>query len=125
MKKILFTLLVATVMGATSGKVFAQFEKGDKLLNVGLNLGGTYGGGGVGVGVSYEQGINDFISVGAQADFVNWNYGGIPGYSWKYNFYTFAARGSYHFGKHFLTIDELDLYGGAALGYRVSDVSGP
>lgn len=125
MKKFLSALLVALVMGVSSGKVFAQYEKGDKLFNAGLNLGGTYGGGGVGVGISYEQGIHDFISVGAQADFVNWNYGGVPGYSWKYNFYTIAARGSYHFGKHFLTIDQLDLYGGPSLGYRIATVSGP
>ena len=125
MKKYLLTLLVATAMSFASGKVFAQYEKGDKLLNLGLDLGGTYGGGGIGAGASYEQGIHDFISVGAQLDYVNWNYGGVVGYKWKYNFWTIAARGSYHFGKHFLKIDKLDLYGGPALGYRITNVKAP
>jgi hypothetical protein len=56
------------LFSAASEKAFAQFEKGDKLLNAGINLGGTYGGGGVGVGASFEAGIHDFISVGGQAD---------------------------------------------------------
>lgn len=124
MKKYLLTLLVATAMSFASGKVFAQYEKGDKLLNLGLNLGGTYGGGGIGTGASYEQGIHDFISVGAQVDFVSWN-NGVFGYKWKYNFWTFAARGSYHFGKHFLKMDNLDLYGGPAIGYRAASFKAP
>ncbi|NIJ50883.1 hypothetical protein [Dyadobacter arcticus] len=123
MKKILFMFFVASVLSVTSEKAFAQFEKGDKLLNVGINLGGTYGGG-VGVGASFEGGVHDFISVGAQADFVTWNYGYF-GYKWRYNFLTIAARGSYHYGKHFLTMDNLDLYAGPALGYRVSSFSDP
>jgi hypothetical protein len=123
MKKTLLMLLVAAVLSVTSDKAFAQFEKGDKLLNAGINLGGTYGGGGIGVGASYEQGIHDFISVGAQADFVRWNYGGWVGSKINYNFFTIAARGSYHFGKHFLTMDNLDLYAGPSLGYRIASFS--
>ncbi|WP_159475310.1 hypothetical protein [Dyadobacter sp. 3J3] len=124
MKKILSTLIVIAILGVTSHSAFAQYEKGDKLLNVGLNLGGTYGGGGVGVGASYEVGIHEFISVGAQADFTTWNYG-FSGYKWRYNFFTIAARGSYHYGKHFLKTDKLDLYAGPSLGYRVSSFSDP
>lgn len=124
MKKILFSFFVAAILGVSSEKAFAQFEKGDKLLNAGINLGGTYGGGGVGVGASFESGVHDFISVGAQADFITWNYGTF-GYKWRYNFFTVAARGSYHFGKHFLTMDNLDLYAGPALGYRISSYSTP
>ena len=125
MKKILFMLLVATVFSLATQNAFAQFEKGDKLLNVGLNLGGTYGGGGVGVGASFEGGVHDFISVGGQFDFVHWGYGG-GGYGyggWNYNFISIGARGSYHYGKHFLTIDKLDLYAGPALGYRIASSS--
>lgn len=123
MKKIISSLLFALLTFSVS-TVSAQFEKGDKLLNAGINLGGTYGGGGVGVGGSFEVGIHDFISVGGQADFVTWNYG-WTGYKWKYNFLTIAARGSYHFGKHFLTMDNLDLYAGPSLGYRVSSYKSP
>ncbi|CAG5010343.1 hypothetical protein DYBT9275_04697 [Dyadobacter sp. CECT 9275] len=125
MKKIFLMLFVAAILGFTSGKAFAQFEKGDKLVNVGLNLGGGDGfGGGIGLGASYEQGIHDFISVGAQADFVTWKYGYF-GYNWRYNFFTVAARGSYHFGKHFLTMDKLDLYAGPVLGYTIANYSAP
>jgi hypothetical protein len=124
MKKFLFLLFVAASLSVTSEKAFAQFEKGDKLLNVGLNLGGTYGGGGIGVGASFEAGVHDFISVGAQADLVTWNYGYF-GYKWRYNFFTVAARGSYHFGKHFITMDKLDLYAGPSLGFRISSYNDP
>jgi|SRR5690554_5006271 len=123
MKK-LFASFVLVIALFTSSSTFAQFEQGDNLFNAGINLGGTYGGGGVGVGASYEVGIHDFISIGAQGDFVTWNYGWV-GYKWRYNFLTVAARGSYHFGKHFLTMDNLDLYAGPALGYRISSYKDP
>lgn len=124
MKKTLFMLVVAALFSAASEKAFAQFEKGDKLLNAGINLGGTYGGGGVGVGASFEGGVHDFVSVGGQFDYMHWGYGGgIYGYGWSYNFINIAARGSYHYGKHFLKLDNLDLYAGPALGYRVASSS--
>lgn len=122
MKK-LFTAFVLAAAVFAGSSAHAQFEKGDKLLNAGLNLGGTYGGG-FGLGASFEAGVHDFISVGAQIDWVTWNHG-WTGYKWKYNFVTIAARGSYHFGKHFLTIDNLDLYAGPSLGYRISKYTDP
>ena len=118
-------LIVAALVSVTTDKAFAQFEKGDKLFNAGLNLGGGNGfNGGVGVGVSYEQGIHEFISVGGQADFVTWKYG-WSGYNWRYNFFTIAARGSYHYGKHFLKMDNLDLYAGPVLGYTIAKYTDP
>ncbi|GAA4442659.1 hypothetical protein GCM10023091_29830 [Ravibacter arvi] len=123
MKKLFAIFVMATAVFAGTN-AHAQFEKGDKLLNAGVNLGGTYGGGGVGLGASFEAGVHDFISVGAQLDWVSWNYG-WTGYKWKYNFTTIAARGSYHFGKHFLQMDNLDLYAGPAIGYRISKYKDP
>ncbi len=40
MKKILSTLIVIAILGVTSQSAFAQeqFQKGDKLLNVGIGL---------------------------------------------------------------------------------------
>ena len=120
MKNILSTLIVIALLGMTSQSVFAQqFEKGDKLVNVGIGLGSYYGGG-VAVGAAFEYGITDFISVGAQADFYTWGYNFGGGYKYRYTFLPIAARGSYHFGKHFLEVDKLDLYGGVALGYYIS-----
>jgi hypothetical protein len=116
-------LLVALFLMCSFASFSQGFDKGDKLLNVGLNLGGTYGGG-LGIGGSYEVGVTDFISVGGQADYNTWNYG-WGGYSWKYNFFNVGGRGSYHFGNHFLKADNLDLYAGLALGYRISQYKDP
>lgn len=122
MKKIIQLLFVAAfVLGGLTAN--AQFENGDKLLNVGLNVGGTLGGG-IGAGAAYEVGVHDFISVGGEADFVTWSYGS-GGYNVKYNFISFGGRANYHFGKHFITNDKLDFYGGLALGYRIANYSSP
>ncbi|WP_439558946.1 hypothetical protein [Dyadobacter sp.] len=123
MKKILFMFFVASVLSATSEKAFAQFEKGDKILNLGIGGGGYgfYGGGGFAVGGSFEVGVHEFISVGAQADIRFYNYGYLLGPSDNYVALPIAARGSYHYGKHFLTIDQLDLYAGPALGFNIDN----
>ncbi|WP_149241323.1 porin family protein [Dyadobacter sp. 32] len=121
MKKTLFLFFVAAALSLSTQKAFAQYEKGDKLLNVGLNLGGTYGGG-IGLGASFEAGIHEYISVGAQADFVSWNYGWV-GSNIRYNFFYVGGRGSYHFGKHFITNEKLDLYAGPSLGFRIANYS--
>ncbi|TDE08846.1 hypothetical protein [Dyadobacter psychrotolerans] len=121
MKKTLLMLCVATILSLASEKAFAQFEKGDKILNVGIG-GGGYGfyGGGFAVGGSFEVGVHEFISVGAQADLNFYNYSYGFGYA-KSNYISvpIAARGSYHYGKHFLTIDKLDLYAGPVLGFSI------
>ncbi|QRR02761.1 hypothetical protein [Dyadobacter sandarakinus] len=120
MKKTLLMLFVASVLSMASEKAFAQFEKGDKILNVGIG-GGGYGfyGGGIAIGGSFEYGVHDFISVGAQADFRFYNYSYLVGPSSNYVSVPIAARGSYHYGKHFLTIEQLDLYAGPALGFNI------
>jgi len=112
--------LVATVFSLASQKVFAQYEKGDKILNLGIG-GGGYGfyNGGFAVGGSFEVGVHEFISVGAQADIRFYNYGYLLGPNDNYVALPIAARGSYHYGKHFLTIDKLDLYAGPALGFNI------
>jgi hypothetical protein len=119
MKNTILMLFVASILSFTSEKAFAQFEKGDKLLNLGIGLNSYYGGG-VPIGAAFEYGITDEISIGAQIDFSRWSYG-YGGYKWSYTFVPVAVRGSYHFGKLInLPTDKLDLYGGAALGYYIS-----
>src|SRR4051812_38172666 len=120
MKKTLLMIVAVVLLGISSDKAFAQFEKGDKILNLGIG-GGGYGfyGGGFAVGGSFEVGVHDFISVGAQADIRFYNYGYLLGPSESYVALPIAARGSYHYGKHFLTIDNLDLYAGPALGFNI------
>lgn len=126
MKKFLLMILVAAVFSLASEKAFAQFEKGDKLLNAGIGVGDYgsygyggygYGGGGFYIGASFEAGITDFISVGGQLDFRPYSYSGYG----SHISIPIAARGSYHFGKHFLKIEQLDLYGTAMLGYSIDN----
>lgn len=122
MKNFNFLLLAVGLLAGTQS--FAQYAKGDKLLNAGIGLSSYYGGG-LPIGVSLEVGITDEISVGAQIDYSHWSYGYNygPGYNYKYS-YTFipvAVRGSYHVNKLLnLNNDKIDLYGGAALGYYIS-----
>ena len=113
-------LFSLTLLTTTS---FAQYEKGDKLLNVGIGLGAGYGGG-VPIGASLEVGITDDISVGGQIDYYSWSYGYTGGYNFRYTFIPIAARGSYHLNKVFnLSNDKVDLYAGAQLGYYISSYS--
>lgn len=120
MKKLLSIFIVTILLSVASQKTFAQYEKGDKILNMGIG-GGGYGfyGGGFAVGGSFEYGIHEFISVGAQADLNFYSYRYSFGPSDNYLSLPIAARGSYHYGKHFLTIDKLDLYAGPVLGFSI------
>lgn len=121
MKKILATVLFIFALAA-SQQAFAQYQKGDKLLNLGLGLGSYYGGG-VPIGASLEFGVTDNISVGPQIDYYSWSYGYV-GYKWRYTFIPIGVRGSYHANELLnLNNDKLDLYGGVSLGYYISKYS--
>jgi hypothetical protein len=90
----------------------AQYKKGDMLLNVGIGAANnSYR---AVPGVSFEYGFGKFFSAGLQTDMYTYRTG-----RGEYTYTTFptSLRGSYHFGKHFLKIKTLDLYGGVALGY--------
>ncbi|WP_421829373.1 hypothetical protein [Larkinella sp.] len=118
MKKLLSSLLVMSLL-LVGTQSFAQYQKGDKLLNAGIGLSSYYGGG-LPIGASFEVGITDEISVGAQLDFYTWGYN-FGGYKWRYTFVPVAVRGSYHVNELLnLNNDKLDLYGGLALGYYIS-----
>lgn len=114
MKKIISSLLFS-VLVLSGVSVSAQFEKGDKILNAGIGGGGFGWLSGFAVGASVEVGITDFIGIGAQTDlrfYKNWvgkSKLAIP----------IAARGAYHFGKHFMKVDNVDLYGGLVLGFTI------
>lgn len=99
-----------------SGTWAQSYEKGDKLLNVGVGL-GTYGAGGLGLGGSFEVGIHESISVGVLG-----GYSGRSNYlgsGTRWSVLTIGARGSYHFNELLdLDNDKLDLYAGLGLGYR-------
>ncbi|MBL7871962.1 MAG: hypothetical protein JNM78_10150 [Cyclobacteriaceae bacterium] len=115
MNKILFCLV--GVICLFSLRVNAQYAQGDKLLNLGIGVNSYYSGG-IPFSASFEYGVTDEISVGAGLDYLNYNYKS-SGYKYGFSILYFGARGSYHFNELLnLTIEELDLYGGASLGFR-------
>ena len=113
MKK-LFILSFICISALIASKAQAQaFKNGDKLLNLGLGLNSYYSGG-VPFGASFEVGIDDDISVGANVDYLS-----TSNYGARFTALYFGGRGSYHFNKVLNIKDEkFDLYAGAGLGYR-------
>jgi hypothetical protein len=122
MKKNLL-LLVAVSFSLT--QLFAQestFNKGDKVINLGIGFGSTYYGSIYGshspaLSGSFEVGIKDNIlekgSIGI---------GGYAGYSsakyasyWKTTNFLIGARGSFHYP----LVEKLDTYTGLLLGYNI------
>jgi hypothetical protein len=124
MKKINILLLIA--FSVLSIATQAQtFNKGDKVLNVGIGLGSVYGYTGFSSSVpplsaSFEVGITDKVGIG------RFGVGGIFGYSsFKYTTTSssqilIGARGLYHFD---FDVENLDLYGGIMLGYNIVSYS--
>lgn len=113
LKKWALVLLVVS-LGITSS--FAQtYSKGDKLLNVGIGLGGGFG---TPIGLSYEHGFSDKISGGAYVAYASET---VPmGFGdFKYTYILTAARASYHFD---FGVEKLDPYLGAILGYNIASV---
>ena len=117
MKTILKSLCVAAlVFSATLASGQARYDKGDVLLNLGIGLGYYYGGGGVPLMASLEFAVNDVITVGPYFGYTSRGYVG-----YRYTFLDFGVRGSYHFSELFeINNEQLDIYGGANLGYAMS-----
>jgi hypothetical protein len=115
MKKILFCVVGLICFFSFEAK--AQYAQGDKLLNLGIGVNSYYSGG-IPFSASFEYGITDEISVGAGFDYLNYNYN-FSGTKYGFSAIYIGGRGSYHFNKLFnLAVEELDLYGGASLGFR-------
>jgi len=112
------SVLFLTIMVAFSSAqpLFAQYAKGDQLLNVGIGLNSYYSSG-IPLNASYEVGITDDISIGGSIDFLSAKYSSFNNY--KFTAIYVGARGSYHFNKILnLNSKKADLYGGVGLGYR-------
>lgn len=119
MKKIHFSILLA--FGLLAGtQSFGQLaiDKGTKLINLGIGVGGYASAGGIAFGASADFGVAPNITVGAQIAYRSFSYGYL-GYNDKINYLYFAARGSYHFNELInLSTDKVDLYAGIGLGYQ-------
>jgi hypothetical protein len=116
MKKLILMLAIG-VASLVSYQASAQFAKGDNLLNLGIGVNSYYSGG-IPIGASYEYGITDDISVGVGVDYLSYNYT-VSSTKFGFSILYLGARGSYHFNRLLnLNVEELDLYGGAQLGFR-------
>lgn len=116
MKKVVLMLVVGLV-SLVYHEASAQFTKGDNLLNIGIGVNSYYNGG-IPIGASFEHGITEDISVGAGIDYLSYRYN-FGSSRYGFNILYLGARGSYHFNRLFnLNVEELDIYGGAQLGYR-------
>lgn len=105
----------------STSKVFAQSQFNDvngmNLLNAGIGLGsyGLSGTGGVPLTASFEHGFSKNISAGVEAGLIQRKYVN----SWKYSYFIFGVRGSYHFNEVVnVTNPKLDVYGGVGILYR-------
>lgn len=109
--------LVLSLIMTTFAQQNGGFAKGDKLLNIGVGVNSYYSGG-FPLGASFEVGVTDEISVGANVDYLSSKYSGF-GFDYKFTTIYFGARGSYHFNE-ILSIDndKIDLYAGATVGFR-------
>jgi hypothetical protein len=123
MKK-LNKILVIGMMIFSVSQVFGQkqYDKGGILVNAGIGLGYYYAGG-VPLIASVEWAINDAIHIGPYIGYTRYNYN-YTGFTSRYTFLDLGVRGEYHFSNHLrLSTDQLDLYGGANLGYAASTYS--
>ena len=133
MKKIYIyfaTALFAITLNASVSNA-QTFEKGTKLLSVGVGLGNPYGLGFISpsiqgildIGVSPKLGIG-YIGVGGILGFstgtVDYGWGYNNKYTVRYTNFSIAARGTYHFD---LDVEKLDLYGGVLAGYNIGSAS--
>lgn len=115
----------------------AQFEAGDNVLGVGVGLGGSYGIGFSGAGVSQSPAIALHLDHGmGDLGVGTWGLGGFVGYksykytydnfwynnyrsSYKWTYVVIGARGTWHYNE-WHGVDALDTYGGLMLAYRAA-----
>jgi hypothetical protein len=118
MKKTIILLMMCSVSALFCLAQKTGYVKGNKLLNVGIGINSYYDKG-IPVGASFEYGITNEISVGANVDYVSSKYNYGYGYDYKFTTIYFGVRGSYHFNE-LLNIEneKIDLYAGATLGFR-------
>lgn len=127
MKKIVLFLVVVAFSLTQLVAQEPTFEKGNKVLNLGIGLGstlysGTYYKSQVPpVSGSLEFGIVDnvlekgVIGVGPYLGYSSYKYE-YSGWGWKYSNVIVGARGNFHYP----LVDKLDTYTGLLLGYNVA-----
>lgn len=122
MRKIVLALALFSLFLMDTNTVSAQsYEKGSKVLNVGISLAGRHTGFGIGANTSFEVGIwptGDFGVIGLG--------GGVgvvisPASTFSTLDIAFAPRGTYHFT--IIPVENLDVYAGIQLVFNSYTVS--
>ncbi len=125
LKQILTTAVLTACISTVA--MSQTYEKGDKLLNIGVGLGGGVAPSGAKgippVGLSFEIGATDKMSFGAYAGYSSAKQNIWGNIDAEYQYIIVGARGSYHFD---FNVDKLDPYVGALLGYNIasSEITG-
>ena len=122
MKKSIFILLAIFVAAAAQAQ---PFQKGTTTANVGVGLGTALGGLGKArpaISASIDHGVwyvggPGIISLGGYVGNTGYKYSS-GNYTYKWNYIVVGARGAYHYNG-FTTVPNLDVYGGAMLGYNI------
>ncbi len=107
-------LLVFAVIATVSFSRAQSFEKGTNVLKVGIGINSFPYESGAPIGLSYDLGISDAISLGLGYDFLNLNDIGV-----KEKLYSFRAL--YHTS---FNVKNMDFYGGGLLTYAKFNASG-
>lgn len=131
MKKFFSVLIIFVLFGSIA---FAQgYKKGVNNLNAGIGFGlaGVYGDTDFPpISVGFQYGFHEKFSIGGIVGYSqsSYSWGGYwfggtnQDWTWTYSYIIIGARGEYHFME---PTDEVDVYGGATLGYNLVSVSEP
>ena len=138
MKKVLLFLFLGvagSLFFSSSAQAQQAYAQGDKILNVGFNLGtynyGYYGSrsGFLPINASFELAKTDKLSFGAYAGFASWKYKYLNDYGW--NYIAFGAKGSFHYLPWLnetlelgMNEEKLDLYVSLLAGIELRRVTG-
>ena len=126
MKKVIFILLAVVTMTTVANA--QSFQNGTTTVNAGIGLGTGLNGLGKArpaISVSLDHGMWDIggpgvISLGGYVGNTGFKYTNA-GYTAKWNYVIIGVRGAYHYNG--FDIPELDVYGGAMLGYNIVNYS--
>ncbi len=119
---ILFSLLFSIIYTETKAQAF---QKGTTTINAGIGVGTALGGYGKvrpAISLSVDHGIWEVggpgvVSLGGYAGTTGYKYSDSS-YNAKWNYIIVGVRGAYHYNG-FENLPNLDLYGGAMLGYNI------
>ena len=114
MRNIYYIICTLLICYFCESSLMAQgFNQDNTLVGLGIGVATRYDGSSIPpIGVYFEKGIADKISVGGFASFTS-----TETTSFKSNIYLIGGRGVYHYGNHLDVPAEWDLYGGLGLYY--------